>query len=58
MQEVAYHCLQELWLENVFPGVIYANANIPKKHFRVLQSCRSQKVTYLMILAISLKKCA
>ena len=37
-QEVVYHCLPELWLRKVFPGVIYANTNIPEKRFRVLRS--------------------
>ena len=38
MQEAVHHCLPELWLRKVFPGVIYANTNIPEKRFRVLQS--------------------
>ena len=38
MQEAVYHCLPELWLPKVFPGLIYANTNIPEKRFRVLQS--------------------
>ena len=38
VQEAVYHCLPELWLQKVFPGVIYANTNIPEKQFRVLQS--------------------
>ena len=24
------HCLPELWLRKVFPGVIYANINLPE----------------------------
>ena len=42
VQEAVYHCLQELWLRKGFPGVIYADTNIPEKRFRVL---RSQKET-------------
>ena len=38
MQEAVYHFLPELWLQKVFPGVIYANTNIPEKLFRVLRS--------------------
>ena len=38
MQEAVYHCLPELWFRKVFPGVIYANTNIPKKRFIVLRS--------------------
>lgn len=30
LQEAAYHCLPELWLRKVFPGVIYANINLPE----------------------------
>ena len=38
VQEAVYHCLPELWLPKVFPGVIYANTNIREKRFRVLRS--------------------
>ena len=40
VQEAVYHCLQELWLQNDFPGTVCASTNIPEKHFR---SLRSQK---------------
>lgn len=29
-------CLPELWLRKVFPGVIYANTNIPENHFKIV----------------------
>ena len=35
VQEAVYHCLPELWLRRVFPGVIYANTNIPEKHCKI-----------------------
>ena len=31
VQKTVYHCLSELWLRKVFPGVIYANTNLPEK---------------------------
>ena len=37
-QEVAYHYLPKLWLQKVFPGVIYASTGFPEKCFRVLCS--------------------
>ena len=37
VQEAVYHCLPELWLRNVFPRVIYANNNLPKKRFKMLR---------------------
>ena len=38
VQKAVYHCLPELWLPEVFPGVKYANTNIREKRFRVLRS--------------------
>ena len=38
VQEAVYHCLPELWLRRVFPGVIYANTNIPAKCCKILRS--------------------
>ena len=37
-QEAVYHCLPDLWLRRVFPGVIYANTNIPEKRCKILHS--------------------
>ena len=37
-QEAVYHCLPELWLRKVFPGVILANTNIPENRFKTLRS--------------------
>ena len=34
VQKTAYHCLSELWLGKVFPGVIYANTNLPEKSLK------------------------
>ena len=31
LQEVVYQVMPKLWLKKVFPGVLYANGNIPKK---------------------------
>ena len=31
VKKTVYHCLSELWLSKVFPGVIYANTNLPEK---------------------------
>ena len=38
VQEAVYHCLPELRLWKVFPGIIHENTNIPEKPFRLLQS--------------------
>ena len=35
VQECVYHVLPGQWLRKTFPGVIFANSNIPEKHFRV-----------------------
>ena len=45
VQEAVYHCLPELWLRWVFPGVIYTNTNIPEKHCEILRS--QQKISEL-----------
>ena len=29
-----YHILPSQWLRKTFPGVIFANSNIPEKQFR------------------------
>ena len=38
VQQAVYHCLLELWIREVFPGVIYANSSLPEKRFKMLQS--------------------
>ena len=38
IHEAVYHCLPELQLRKIFPGVIYANANLPEKRLKMLQS--------------------
>ena len=38
VQEAVYHCLTEPWLRKVFPGVIFANTNIPENGFKILRS--------------------
>ena len=38
VQEAVYQCLPELWLRKIFPGVKYANTNIPQKRFKLLRS--------------------
>ena len=38
VKQALYHCLVELWVREVFPGVIYANTNLPEKRFKMLRS--------------------
>ena len=38
VQEAIYHCLPELWLRKVFPGVIFTNTNIPENFLKILRS--------------------
>ena len=38
VQGAVYHCLPELWLRKVFPGVISANTNLPDKRLKVHRS--------------------
>ena len=38
LQEAVYHVVSELWLRKVFPGVLFANSNIPGKCFRMMLS--------------------
>ena len=40
IQEAVYLLLPELWLRKTFPGVIFANSNMPENRFRV---CRSKE---------------
>ena len=35
VQECVYHILPGQWLRKTFPGVIFANINIPEKRFRI-----------------------
>ena len=35
IQESVYHILPSQWLRKTFPGVIFANSNIPKKHLQL-----------------------
>ena len=35
IQECVYHILLGQWLRKTFPGVIFANSNIPKKRFGI-----------------------
>ena len=35
IQEWVYHILPGQWLRKTFPGVIFANSNVPQNHFRV-----------------------
>ena len=34
-RECIYHILPGQWLTKTFPGVIFANCNVPEKRFRV-----------------------
>ena len=38
VQETVYHCLSELWLRKLFPGIIFANTNIRENRFNILHS--------------------
>lgn len=40
VQEAVYHIAPDLWLRKVFPGVLFANSNLPDKRFKV---CLSQE---------------
>ena len=35
IQECVYHLLPGQWLRKTFPGVIFANSNIPEKRFQL-----------------------
>ena len=45
VQETVCHCLPELFLRKVFPGVMYANTNISEKRCKILRS--QQKISKL-----------
>ena len=38
LQEAVYQIIPELWLRTFFPGVLYANSNIPEKRVRIMLS--------------------
>ena len=40
IQEFVYHILAGQWLRKIFPGVIFANSNLPEKRYRI---CRDEK---------------
>ena len=35
VQEAVYLIMPELWLRKTFPGVVFANSNLPENRFRV-----------------------
>ena len=38
VQESVYHIMPELWIRKIFPGVIYANSNLPEKRIKMILS--------------------
>ena len=38
VQEAVYHIMPELWLRTIFPGVLYANSNIPENRINMILS--------------------
>ena len=38
LQEAVNQIMPELWLRKVFPGVLYANSNIPEKRVKMMLS--------------------
>ena len=40
VQEAVYLLMPELWLRKTFPGVVFANSNLPENRFRI---CRSRE---------------
>ena len=34
VQEAVYHILSELWLQKIFPKVIFLNSNMPERRYR------------------------
>ncbi|XP_057292445.1 uncharacterized protein LOC130621150 [Hydractinia symbiolongicarpus] len=38
LQEAVYQVLPELWLRKCFPGIVFANTNLPDKRYRVCKS--------------------
>ena len=43
IQECVYHILSGQWLRKTFPGVIFANSNVPGKRFQV---CLNEDETF------------
>ena len=33
VQEAVYHIMPELWLRKTFPGVVFANSNLPEHRY-------------------------
>ena len=40
VQEAVYLVMPELWLRKSFPGIVFANSNLPENRYRM---CRSKK---------------
>ena len=38
VQEAVYLLMPELWLRKTFPGVVFANSNLPENRFRIFRS--------------------
>ena len=38
VQEAVYLLMPELWLRKTFPGVIFANSNLPENRYRIVLS--------------------
>ena len=38
VQEAVYHIMPELWLRKTFPGVIFANSNLPENRYSMFRS--------------------
>ena len=38
VQEAVHHVIPELWLRETFPGVIFANSNLPEHRYRICSS--------------------
>ena len=41
LQEAVYQILPELWLRKCFPGIVFANTNLPNKRYRVCK-CKTE----------------
>ena len=37
VQEAVYHILPELWLQKIFPKVIFLNSNLPEKRYKIFK---------------------
>ena len=38
VQEAVYHVMPELWMRKCFPGVIFANSNLPEDRYKICKS--------------------